>query len=116
MSFPNVKGIIPGAFTAMNMSSNTIAWRHRYTKTAFNQTDASCESGSLTTAGGLVFVGLPQGMYHGVVAYNAATGARLWRFHTDAGVERAADDVQRRRRAVRRRLRRRSRRRAAFPW
>jgi quinohemoprotein ethanol dehydrogenase len=86
MSFPNVKGIIPGALTAMNMSSNRIAWRHRYTKTAFNQTDASCESGSLTTAGGLVFVGLPQGMYHGVVAYNAATGARLWRFHTDAGV------------------------------
>ena len=86
MSFPNVKGIIHRRLDRDEHVDNRIVWRHRYTKTAFNQTDASCESGSLTTAGGLVFVGMPQGMYHGVVAYNAATGARLWRFHTDAGV------------------------------
>jgi alcohol dehydrogenase (cytochrome c) len=71
----------------MNMSTNKITWRHRFTKTAFHQLDASCGSGSLTTAGGLVFVGLPQGVYHGIAAYNAATGAQLWRVHTEAGVE-----------------------------
>jgi quinohemoprotein ethanol dehydrogenase len=87
VSFPNGKGIITGAFTAIDMSTNKIVWRHRYTKTAFHQPDASCESGSLTTAGGLVFMGMPQGAYHGIVAYNAATGAKLWRVHTDAGIE-----------------------------
>jgi alcohol dehydrogenase (cytochrome c) len=87
LSFPNVKRVITGAFTAMNMSTNRIVWRHRFTKTAFGQLDASCGSGSLTTAGGLVFLGLPQGAYHGIAAYNAATGAALWRIHTDAGVE-----------------------------
>jgi quinohemoprotein ethanol dehydrogenase len=87
LSSPLAKRITTGAFTAMNMATNRIVWRHRYTKTAFKQLTASCESGSLTTAGGLVFVGLPEGVYHGIVAYNAATGARLWRFHTAAGVE-----------------------------
>ena len=37
--------------------------------------------------GGLVFTALPQGMYRGLVAYNARTGRRLWRFHTRAGIE-----------------------------
>jgi len=87
LSFPTTKHITTGAFTAMNMATNRIVWRHVYTRTAYHQTDASCGSGSVTTAGGLVFMGLPEGMYHGVVAYNAATGARLWRFHTDAGIE-----------------------------
>ena len=32
-------------------------------------------------------MGMPQGMYHGIAAYNAANGKSLWRFHTDAGVE-----------------------------
>jgi quinohemoprotein ethanol dehydrogenase len=87
LSFPSAKRIATGAFTAMNMSRNKIVWRHRYTKTAYHQPDASCGSGSVATAGGLVFMGLPEGMYHGIVAYNAATGAQLWRFHTDAGIE-----------------------------
>jgi glucose dehydrogenase len=71
----------------MHMSTGKIVWRHRYTQTAFRQRDASCESGSLATGGGLVFTALPQGMYRGLVAYNARTGRRLWRFHTRAGVE-----------------------------
>jgi quinohemoprotein ethanol dehydrogenase len=87
LSFPNAGGIMTGAFTAMNMSRNTIAWRQRYAKTAYHQPDASCESGSVTTAGGLVITGLPEGMYHGLVAYNARSGARLWRAHTAAGIE-----------------------------
>ena len=87
LTSPLARRITPGALTAMNMATNRIVWTNRYTKTAFHQLAASCESGSLTTAGGLVFVGLPEGMYHGIAAYNAATGARLWRFHTDAGIE-----------------------------
>ncbi len=87
VSFPNAKGITTGAFTAIDMSTNKIVWRHRYTKTAFHQPDASCEGGSLATAGGLVFMSMPQGVYRGLVAYNAATGARLWQVHTDAGIE-----------------------------
>ena len=87
LSFPNPKRITTGAFTAMNMSRNKIVWRHRYTKPAYHQVDASCEGGALATAGGLVFTGLPEGMYHGMVAYNAATGKQLWRFHTAAGIE-----------------------------
>jgi quinohemoprotein ethanol dehydrogenase len=79
--------ITPGAFTAINMARNQIVWRHRYTKTVHRQLDASCASGALATAGGLVFMGLPEGAYHGLTAYNASTGARLWRFHTDAGIE-----------------------------
>jgi len=69
------------------MSTNRIVWRTRYTRAAFHQLDASCESGSLATAGGLVFTALPQGMYRGLVAYDAFTGRRLWRVHTDAGIE-----------------------------
>jgi alcohol dehydrogenase (cytochrome c) len=84
---PLAKRITTGALTAMNMATNRIVWRHRYTKTAVGQSGAGCESGSLTTAGALVFVGLPEGIYHGIAAYDAATGAKLWRFHTDAGVE-----------------------------
>jgi quinohemoprotein ethanol dehydrogenase len=84
---PESKAITTGAFTALRMTTNKIVWRRRYAKTFHHQSDASCGSGSVVTAGGLVFMGLPEGMYHGIVAYNASTGARLWRFHTDAGIE-----------------------------
>jgi PQQ-dependent dehydrogenase (methanol/ethanol family) len=86
-SFPYARYITTGAFTAMSMTSNRIVWQKRFTKTTFRQTDASCDSGSVSTAGGLVFLGAPQGAYHGVVAYNALTGARLWRSRTAAGIE-----------------------------
>jgi quinohemoprotein ethanol dehydrogenase len=87
LSFPTAGKITTGAFTAMSMARNKIVWQKRFTRTAFRQTDASCGSGSLATAGGLVFLGLPQGMYHGLAAYDARTGGRLWRVHTDAGIE-----------------------------
>ena len=87
LSAPLLRHVTTGSFSALNMATNRIVWRHRYTKTVFHQPDASCESGSLSTAGRLVFVGLPQGMFHGLVAYDAATGATRWRFHTDAGIE-----------------------------
>jgi alcohol dehydrogenase (cytochrome c) len=87
LSVPFVREITPGAFTAVDMRTNTIAWQRRFTKTTHGQLDASCTSGSLATAGGLVFLGLPQGYYHGLAAYDASTGKRLWRWNTVAGIE-----------------------------
>ena len=48
VSPPLVSRVTTGALTAMNMATNRIVWRHRYTKTAFHQIEAACESGSLT--------------------------------------------------------------------
>ncbi len=87
LSVPFVREITPGAFTAVDMRTNRIAWQRRFTKTTHGQLDASCMSGSLATAGGLVFLGLPQGYYHGLAAYDASTGKRLWRWNTVAGIE-----------------------------
>jgi len=87
LSIPFVKQITPGAFTAIDVKTNRIVWRRRFTKPVHGQRDASCVSGSLATAGGLVFLGPPQGVYHGLVAYDASTGKQLWRRRTAAGIE-----------------------------
>ena len=110
LSVPFVREITPGAFTAVDMRTNRIVWQRRFTKTTHGQLDASCTSGSLATAGGLVFLGLPQGYYHGLAAYDASTGKRLWRWNTRGRHRGAAGELQRRREAVRRGLRRRPRR------
>ncbi len=62
------KGELLGTFTAINVHTNRIVWQKRWTK-------ASCYSGSMTTAGGLVFVGDTAGVFH---VYSAKTGAELW--------------------------------------
>jgi PQQ-dependent dehydrogenase (methanol/ethanol family) len=87
VSFPSGRNLFTGGFTALNMTTNRIKWRRAYTRAMASVPDSSCEGGSVTTAGNLVFTPLPQAMYHGLVAYNATTGRRVWRFHTDAGVE-----------------------------
>jgi quinohemoprotein ethanol dehydrogenase len=87
LSVPYVRAVTPGAFTAVDMKSNRVVWQRRYTKTVHGQVDASCVGGSLATAGGLVFVPLPQGYFHGLAAYDASTGRRLWRWNTVAGIE-----------------------------
>ena len=87
LSVPYVKTITPGAFSAVDVKTNRIAWQRRYTKTVHGQVDASCVGGSLATAGGLVFVGLPQSVFRGLAAYDASTGRRLWRWNTVAGIE-----------------------------
>ena len=66
--------IVRGTFTAMDMRTNTIAWQKQW--------DHSCYSGSVTTAGGLVFVGHNDGR---LIAYDARTGGQLWEFQTGAG-------------------------------
>jgi alcohol dehydrogenase (cytochrome c) len=67
-------GTDTGTFTAMNMTNNRIAWQKQWPD--------RCYSGSMTTAGGLVFTGRNDGRLQ---AYDAKTGAVLWSFQTGAG-------------------------------
>ncbi len=86
LSYSTSKAATSGALTALDMGTNRIVWRRIFTRRT-GQTDAACDSGALATAGGLVFLGLPAGVYRGLAAFDAKSGARLWRFRTDAGVE-----------------------------
>jgi PQQ-dependent dehydrogenase (methanol/ethanol family) len=80
-----------GQLTATNMSTNKTVWQNTYTPaatTATNtQTDGACSGGTLTTASNLVFAAVPEQVEHAIAAYDAATGAQLWKFNTDAGIE-----------------------------
>ena len=71
--------LVRGTFTAMDMRTNTIAWQKQW--------NHSCYSGSVTTAGGLVFVGHNDGR---LIAYDARDGAQLWEFQTGAGANATA--------------------------
>jgi uncharacterized cupredoxin-like copper-binding protein len=64
-----------GTFTAMDVTTNKIAWQAKWAQT--------CVGGSVATAGGLVFTGESNGNFD---AYDAKTGDRLWQFQTGAGV------------------------------
>lgn len=64
-----------GIYAALDVTTNRIRWRQQWPDT--------CYSGSLATAGGLVFVGRNDGR---VPALDSATGRRLWSFQTDGGV------------------------------
>jgi len=64
-----------GIFAAMDVTTNTIAWRQQW--------NGGCSSGSLVTAGGLVFHGRNDGR---VTAMDKDNGALLWEYQTDAGV------------------------------
>ena len=68
---------IPGSgiFAALDMKTNRLVWQQRWRD--------SCYSGSVTTAGGLVFTGRSDGR---LTALNSATGKRLWEFQTGAGL------------------------------
>jgi quinohemoprotein ethanol dehydrogenase len=64
-----------GIFAALDMKTNKLVWQQRWKD--------SCYSGSVTTAGGLVFVGRNDGR---MTALNSTNGQRLWEFQTGAGV------------------------------
>jgi alcohol dehydrogenase (cytochrome c) len=68
-----------GIFAAMDMTTNQIAWRQRWSDT--------CYSGSVTTRGGLVFVGRNDGRF---TALDSSSGEMLWQFQTGAGVNASA--------------------------
>ncbi|MCC6792570.1 MAG: cupredoxin domain-containing protein, partial [Thermomicrobiales bacterium] len=71
---PEHAGPATGTFTAMDPTTNTIAWQSEW--------DNICIGGSTTTAGNLVFVGESNGNFD---AYNSTNGELLWQFQTGAG-------------------------------
>src|SRR5262249_39087551 len=64
-----------GAFGAFDLTTNRLVWKQAG--------DEPCASGSINTAGGLVFVGRSDGRFP---ALDKSTGRTLWEFKTDAGV------------------------------
>src|SRR5436309_1010957 len=67
-----------GTFTAIDSTTNKIAWQH---KTPYR---IGGGGGSSVTAGGLVFRGEPDGNF---LALDAKTGKELWRFQTGFGAD-----------------------------
>ena len=64
-----------GIFAALDMKTNRLVWQQRWKD--------SCYSGSVTTAGGIVFTGRNDGR---LTALNSSNGKRLWEFQTGAGM------------------------------
>jgi quinohemoprotein ethanol dehydrogenase len=64
-----------GIFAALDMKTNRLVWRQAWKD--------SCYSGSMTTAGGLVFSGRNDGR---LTALDASNGKHLWEFQTGAGM------------------------------
>ena len=72
-----------GVFAAVDLTTNRLAWQQQWHE--------SCFSGSLTTAGGLVFVGRSDGRF---TALDSRDGQRLWQFQTDSGVNAPASSFE----------------------
>jgi alcohol dehydrogenase (cytochrome c) len=64
-----------GVFAAMDMRTNKVVWSQRWKD--------SCWSGSINTAGDVIFVGRNEGE---LTALHSNTGDELWKFQTGAGV------------------------------
>jgi len=64
-----------GIFAALDLTTNRLVWRQQWREI--------CYSGSIVTAGGLLFVGRSDGR---LTALDKSNGAKLWEFQTDAGV------------------------------
>src|ERR1700721_1847661 len=67
-----------GTYTAIDPRTNKIVWQNKMPYSIGQG------SGTLATAGGLLFHGEPDGK---VQAYDAKTGARLWQWQTGAGAD-----------------------------
>jgi alcohol dehydrogenase (cytochrome c) len=64
-----------GVFAAVDVRTNRLAWQQHW--------PSPCYSGSLATAGGLVFVGRSDGR---LTALDSSDGKKLWEFQTGAGM------------------------------
>jgi quinohemoprotein ethanol dehydrogenase len=73
--FGNVPIGVSGIFAALDMRTNTLVWQQQWAD--------RCYSGSVATAGGLVFIGRSDGRF---TAVDSRNGVRLWEFQTGAGV------------------------------
>ncbi len=74
-TFEPAKGPSWGTLSAIDLTSGAIRWQHK--------TDEPLVGGTLATAGGLVFTGEGNGDF---AAFDAKSGAKLWRFNCGAGV------------------------------
>jgi quinohemoprotein ethanol dehydrogenase len=72
-----------GIFAAMDLKTNRLVWRQQW--------HDECFSGSITTAGGLVFIGRNDGR---LTALDSRNGNRLWQFQTDAGINAPASTFE----------------------
>jgi quinohemoprotein ethanol dehydrogenase len=64
-----------GIIAAVDVTTNTLAWRYQWPE--------QCYSGTLATAGELLFVGRNDGR---LTALDSASGKQLWEFQTGAGM------------------------------
>jgi quinohemoprotein ethanol dehydrogenase len=74
-AFGTVPFGVTGIFAALDMHTNRLVWQQEWPE--------RCYSGSVATAGGLVFVGRSDGR---LTALDSSSGALLWEFQTGAGV------------------------------
>ena len=74
-SFAHVDAIRRGILAALDVRTNRLVWRRQWTD--------GCNSGSVSTAGGLLFIGRSDGR---LVAYDRRDGHVLWEFQTDAPI------------------------------
>jgi alcohol dehydrogenase (cytochrome c) len=72
-----------GVFAALDMRTNKLVWQQQWAQ--------PCYSGSLATAGGLVFVGRNDGRLQAV---DSSTGLKLWEFQTGAGMNSPASSFE----------------------
>jgi len=68
-----------GIIAAVDVTTNKLAWRYQWPE--------QCYSGTLATAGGLLFVGRSDGR---LTALDSASGKQLWEFQTGAGMHASA--------------------------
>ena len=64
-----------GIIAALDVTTNKLAWRYQWPE--------QCYSGTLATAGGLLFVGRNDGR---LTALDSVSGKQLWEFQTGAGM------------------------------
>jgi quinohemoprotein ethanol dehydrogenase len=74
-AYVGAETIRSGVVSALDLKTNRLAWQKRF--------NDGCRSGSLATAGGLVFMGRNDGR---VTALDSSNGDRLWEFQTEAPV------------------------------
>jgi quinohemoprotein ethanol dehydrogenase len=78
-SFGQAQANDRGIVAALDVTTNKLVWRQSWREI--------CYSGSIVTAGGLLFMGRADGR---MIALSSANGAPLWEFMTDAGVNTTA--------------------------
>jgi alcohol dehydrogenase (cytochrome c) len=74
-----------GVLAALDTTTNKLVWRYRWPE--------QCYSGTLATAGGLLFVGRNDGR---LTAVDSDTGMQLWEFQTGAGMHAPVSTVEHR--------------------